>query len=274
MSQISEKYRRDFKNCEYENPRIKKVRLFQKKRVLKIIVIGIAIVILLIFYAIFYSPIFFVNNIEIAGLSKEKSESVNRIIYENMKGKSGYLFSKAQMFFFSTKKLKEELTNKFLFEDLQIRKKWPDTIKIVVKEKQGALIWRNNENCFIIDLIGVAFAKCQDELNYLTIKELNDFKKFELGQKVIDSEKIYQILIMAESLRNLFGTESAKIIEKQNDYLNIYLHNGPELKLALTFDVFETIAKVTAIYNNEKYRNDWSKLITVDLRFGEKIYIK
>ncbi|MFA6537487.1 MAG: hypothetical protein WCT18_03780 [Patescibacteria group bacterium] len=274
MSHVSEKFKKDYKNFDYANPRLQKEQK-QKSLVRKrIILIGGTIVTFLILYALFFSPIFFISDIKIDGLREDNREAVNNIIYNALKEKKLGIFSKSHLLFLPVEQIKENIRQIILLDELDVQKNWPHGLTISVKEKNGALIWQNNAGCFLIDLAGTALRQCQGQNNYLTVKLINDNEPRVIGDKVIETNLILSIVELCENLKNIFGQGSAKFVEKENDYIYIFLENGPQLRFALAESTSRAVSRLMAIYNNEKYQESWSTLHSVDLRFGEKIYVK
>lgn len=142
------------------------------------IVIGIV-------YFIFFSPYFLITKIEIRGPILVSQEEINSLVQAEID-------QEPNIWFFSGDQLEEKVKKTFpLIEAATAQKGIPDTIRLLVREREPQLIWQTKKEEYLVDNQGYIFSrkkeyqeKAQEEKSYLPrIRDLNDLP-ISLNQKV------------------------------------------------------------------------------------------
>ncbi|MCK5123261.1 MAG: FtsQ-type POTRA domain-containing protein [Candidatus Pacebacteria bacterium] len=163
------------------------------------------IFIFLIIYFIFFSQFFLIKKIEIEGnkniLSDNIRETINNDISQPVLGfipRNNFLLTKDE-------EIETLLLNKFSeIKVVEVNKKFPNSLKIKITEKNPLIIWCRLEDCYYLDNNGVAFLSA--DKNLLTEKD----------SKFI---KIMEQLEIEEETEDKIETNKAGILEdkKKND---------------------------------------------------------
>ncbi len=265
MSKISVKYQKDYKNSDYSNPRIERQKEQRKNKIKKIIIGLISSLVGLSVYVFLFSPLF--------QIKKTDKQFIDRLVFEEITRKSAKVFSHSNLLHLDTVFLERMISQKYLFDSVVVKKDYPSTLIIEIKEKEGVLAWQTKENCFLVDLKGEAFAHCGDEITFLLVKDLQK-GGFVLGEKITTENELNFCLELKEKLSQLFKEEQFNFFEKENKEIKTKMINGPELLLNIDFSIEDQINKLAVLFNNSEIKNKWGSLQYIDLRFGDKIFYK
>lgn len=101
-------------------------------------------------------PYFKINKVVVVGNKITKTIDVENYVRSS-------IFSRNNYFLFPDKALAQKIKQIFLYENVQIKKVFPDTIQVVINEKPASVIYDDNTNYYLLDADGK------------TIKQLNEF---------------------------------------------------------------------------------------------------
>lgn len=163
-------------------------------------------------YIIFGTKYFIIKNIIISGNKNITADEINNTLNSYLNSKLLFLIPHNNYLFFQANRgvdqIKNNISNKFALEKIEIRKKWPDTIEININERIPGLIWIANNEYYYLDLQGIATQKI-DKLtdvnaDFPQITDLNN-KKVELNKQVIGQNIIDYILKLEKSFNSQTG---------------------------------------------------------------------
>jgi cell division septal protein FtsQ len=115
---------------------------------------GVAIVALLFFTwlgAMLCLPYFKIDKIEFTGLNIIKKEELNDFINTKFFGSNKNWWPTGNYFLSNSDKIKREIMNNFAVEDVSVVKVFPDSIKILIKEKTTSIIYDNGRDYVLLD---------------------------------------------------------------------------------------------------------------------------
>ncbi len=144
----------DIQQSALKNPFKKEIPASKSKT--KLVWIFLIILILIWIVLILTLSYFKITKIIITGNKITKATEVENYVRE-------FNFSKNNYFLFPDKSIAEKIKQTFLYENVQIKKVFPDTVQIVVNEKPASVIYDDNTNYYLLDADGK------------TIKQLNEF---------------------------------------------------------------------------------------------------
>ncbi len=109
-------------------------------------------------------PYFKINNIVINGTKISKSAEVNDYVRYGDYFKDG-LVSRRNYFLFQDKTVAQKIQNKFLYEKVEIKKNFPNTVNIIISEKPASIIYDNNGIIYLLDKDGKIIKKTKLSYN-------------------------------------------------------------------------------------------------------------
>lgn len=117
----------------------------------------LAFVILVWLGLMLYLPYFRVTDLEITGLKTiDRGEAENFVRQGWLEGRRWLIFPAADYFLIKADKIRDQLTEKYLFETLTVEKIFPRLIKITAVEKISQIIYDNGDGYFLLDQQGTA----------------------------------------------------------------------------------------------------------------------
>ena len=274
MPDIDAKYRRDYKDAEYSNPRLTRDREKRSHR-WRVVFLCVSIIVIIGFvYFLFFSPVFVIKEVQVVGLEKIKPESINNLLNE-YRGEQRLLFlSNNNIWLFDATEVKARIKQKYLFEKLEIKKQWPATIKIELKEKISAINWLSNNLCYHLDLTGMAIEYCDGAGKNITIKDMMN-SAVTIGESAISRDELIYIVELAEQYAMIMKIQIMELqIEKTENLLDFIAETGPVVRFNSNLTQAEQIARLGTILEQPDFAARMNNLEYIDLRFGEKIYYK
>ncbi len=132
------------------------------------------IILIAVIYFVFISDYFRIKNVKV-----ENVKSVEIVDYLNQT-----LLGKNILFMLPGRYL-EVLINKFpVLEEARIVRGLPDTIRIVVDERDQKFIWCNSEKCYEVDNNGYVFEETVKSDDVIVLKDMSNIKVNKLEQIV------------------------------------------------------------------------------------------
>jgi len=249
------------------------------------------IIIGVIFYFLFLSETFQVKKIIVTGEEKVSTEDIKLFVGERLENKVLFFFQTRSIFSVNLDEIKKDILSNFLqLAEVEIGRKLPDTLNVMVVERFAAAIWcqaRQNfleenlggqeEQCFLVDNEGIIFERTNGaKPELLKIRNLTLNQDLKLGERSVEKEKMEQIMKINSGLTNLNLKiiEAALITEKR---LNLKTEEEWEIYFNLEKDLDWQIARLKQVLEEilEKkiLPENGKNFQYIDLRF-EKVYCK
>ena len=272
MSNLSLKYQKDYKNAEYSNPRLTRDREKRSRRWRGFCLTIFMAVITGLIYLLFFSPLFEIKEVSINGLEKIKSDSIAKILSE-YRGERRWLFlSNNNFWLFDAAAVESRLGQKYFFEKLEIKKKFPAAVTISLEEKISAVNWLTNNFCYHLDMTGMVIEYCDSATQNMTIKDGAN-RAAEIGQPAITREELVYLVEISDQFgmrtKNQFRT---KQIEKFGNLFDFIQETGPILRFNYNLTAAEQIQRLGSLLEQPDFVASMSDMKYIDLRFGEKVY--
>lgn len=276
MSSISEKYRKDYKNADFGNPRLVQKKEKRQRRWRQLAWWSGFLLAAAAMYVLFFSNFFEIKHLELRGLQRIKSANIEKIATDYMAGKGGYVFSQGNFFVFNKRQLIKEIGKFYSLESCQIKKIWPNRVLIELAERTAKLNWYTQELCFHLDDSGTAIEYCTDEYNgqefNFKIKDLTE-RKLAVGEQAVAREELTGLIQLHKELSQL-GFVGIELLAKNGSIVDVKTSQGPTFKFNLRLNISEQILRLNMLLQGSALKNDWQNKQYFDLRFGQKIYYK
>ncbi|MDZ7798374.1 MAG: hypothetical protein U5L76_02020 [Patescibacteria group bacterium] len=198
---------------EYKNP------FFSKENFLDIFIRKIKVhygFFILIFFAlgylIFFSEVFQIQFIKVHGAQKTKAGSIEQMVKQELAKDRFLVFSQKNFFMFNDEKaerlLKEQIQKETGLDQFTLKKKFPRTVKITLKEIIPSITWQRKDNYFYINREGVVAQDVKKEKINPAFPLIYDVNEFYIspGDKVINNDILSHLEKIKKSL-NTIGLE-------------------------------------------------------------------
>ena len=267
-----------YSSKSYHNPFFVKKRKSAKsiknkiKLSLKAKIISFSLILIFLFslWFLFYSNFFMIKNFEIEGGGVVPQESILKHANEQL-AKSFWIFiPQGNIFIFNKNILKKKLEEKYSFNELNIIKKFPGTIKVIYTEKQYKMIWKIGEDYSYADETGYIISS----LNILDAK-LKDYPIVEnLGNENNLENKLNFIFLLFLELKKYEDITIEKfILDDKADTVTVDLLSGPEIYFNINREAEVQIKKLLII-KEEKIKEDFNQKVYIDLRRRDSVYFR
>ena len=250
-------------------PKIRSLR--RKKRLIQHAWFWIGLLILIIISVIGYfvviSAKFKISEVEISGIEKISSEEIKNFIAVE---------SSERIFLMNKVELTNKILHKFpLIESVNLKKDFPQTLKLTIKERGDFAVLCNNENlqnCFKIDRNGVIFEvlNSMQPDNLIIIKESDG--ELLLGSNLVDKNIILLISNIQKNLNDNFQI-SVKTVFVANSLVFTTSENW-KIYFDPTTDIDLQITKMNILLRDEIPANIRKNLQYIYLQYKDRAYYK
>src|SRR3989339_655475 len=151
---VSEKYLKDYKVVDYQNPRLRKKMQEQRKRGAFAFFSIFFVVLVGLFYFFFLSSFFLIKNINVESDTVAPEAALEKA-EEQMAQKFLFVFSRRNIWFFSVEKFIGAISKDYFWDELLVEKIYPDEVHIVLREKVTVMRWLNAGQCYKLDAVGL-----------------------------------------------------------------------------------------------------------------------
>lgn len=235
-----------------------------------------------IVYALFFSGFLSINQVNISGLKELDRENILKVVNSRIQGKYLGFLDKNNLLLVISGSIKKELLLGFSkIEGVSIRKKFPNTLFVDIKERESTLIFCQKENCYIVDENGIAYSKKD-----FSLPEVREERLLTLIDTSEKSAFLWEQVFEKKQLDYILG-----IGEKMKSNLNIEMKNTYETPSRVSSDIRAVTSEEWKVYFNEnislqkeidmlrvvlleKIGDKRQNLEYVDLRSDNKVYYK
>lgn len=282
---------RDFHHKQLQNPfgRIEyyQTQISRRKKLIRILLVA---AIFGWIYFLFFSPLFKIENVIINDLQKIDKKEISDLVWNKTAEDRFLLFKQKNINIFDAKDIIKKLNEIYFIEELRIEKIYPKTINIFIEEKTPkALILNDEQDFYVDDAARLIEIGRHQELSSSTTREAhlelhkNETLPIFLTQTK-DAPKIRDELLSKELFDNLFFIKEG--IFKNTNFIIKYIAYDPGefikiiVKTGEGFEIYfdtentqKQLEKLTAFLQT-KNTADRKKIQYIDLRFGDRIYVK
>ncbi|MDI3496504.1 MAG: domain, FtsQ-type [Patescibacteria group bacterium] len=267
----------DYQAKNLKNPFYRATKKKKKGR-LRVVIFFALIFVVALFWLIFAAPFLEINKIEITGLERVKETEINNI-FKDQKAESKALILKENNFFlFDSEEFENKLINNYNFAQVKVRKKFPDTLSVIISERPYAFIFQEGTNFYFASADAYII---KDEA--VSEEAKNRYFILENRSQIVKITDNGKINIKPDYLDFIFAlhTELTKypdlklkrlIIEQELNSVLVELDNGPLVYFNSQKDPIIQVEDL-ALVKKEKIGDNFSSTKYIDLRYGNMIYI-
>jgi cell division septal protein FtsQ len=236
-----------------------------------------------------------ISEIQITGNKVVDTEAIKAVVEGQIAGKYLWLFPKSNIFFYPENNIKHELWNKFKrINNINLSINNNKIMEISLTEREAKYTWcgdslvvglpsgnstTQNEQCYFVDANGYIF----DIAPYFSGDVYFKFYGMANSGTYFFQQNFKQLISFKDTLITM-GLKPVSLFMTNDGDIQIFLSgntsSGIQPKIILKADAdFENVAEnLQAALNTEpllsKFKNNYSKLQYIDLRFGNKVYDK
>lgn len=236
--------------------------------------ISAAVIVCFVLYVFLFSSLVQVQTIQISGTGRIQSSSINSFI-ENKINKNILFFDTRSIFCVNLGGLKNELLATFPgVNSVTLRRKLLSEIIIQVDERVPAANWCEGEVCYLIDKNGIGFEVAKDEsLPVLTPEALT--ADLKLGSLFVEKNIVDGVVEIFGSLKENEKLSVLKfLLSADRKKLTASLANGSEIYLDPLKSISDQSFNLNLVLKEKIPQEKVEDLEYIDLRFGNKVYIK
>lgn len=242
-----------------------------------------------------------IDNIVISGNKVVETKMIEDIVREKISGYYFWVFPKTNFIIYPQREIKRELKNKFKrIEEVFVNNRNIKTLEINVSERTALYTYcgatvdlenNSNQKCYFMDQDGYIF----DEAPYFSggvyLKFYGTVANIDLptGQAGNPSGSYFfqsnfnKLISLKETIQKIEIKPVAFYIQDDGD-IKIFLSSlsasqmGPEIIFKTDSDFEQVAGNLQTVLTTEPlqtdFKNKYSSLLYIDLRFGNKVYYK
>lgn len=231
-----------------------------------------------------------ISKIEIAGNKVIDTGLITAVAADNLKGDYFWLLPKSNFLLFPKGTIITELKQKYKrLKDIKLEIKSPQTLSITLTERQGKYTWCGTElpapeikteeyTCYFMDSDGYIFDEAP---RFSGDVYFRFFGKASAGY--FSPDNFQKIASFREILSSL-GMKPSSLYLRSDGDIEVYLSSNllppdaPKVIFKSDFDLAKLSENLESAMDTEPLRSDfknkYSSLQYIDLRFGNKVYFK
>jgi len=261
----------------------------------KLFWLGFLILVILgsLFYFFLFSSYFQIKEIKISGNQKIATKEIENIVSQQV-NKKIFFFIPRNIFLINFKKIDQTISEKFLvIAKVILKKEFPNTIFVSIEERVAIGVWCkpitdfqesnsdeeekekivliSDSDCFNLDNEGVIFEQSRERTGLI----IKSGKEISLGEKVIEKDYLEAILEIERTIKKdsqinikefFVPDEGEKLIVKTSDNWEIYFNS--------TKNISDQVFNLNLVLKEKIPNEQMGNLEYIDLRFGNRVYIK
>jgi cell division septal protein FtsQ len=230
---------------------------------------------------LFAHPVFSIDRIEITGVEHIAHPEMEGLITSYLAQPTALFFNRQNRFLFSDDALAEKLEAAFALSSISVTLQ-EGTILIDLVERTSNLFWMTQNRLYVVDLDGIVVREIADSqdsvLNQASVKELPTFRDkndvgVSIGSSVLTAEEIDQAFRFLTSLQTVGITYTLIEIDRlAGKWVRLITQTGYSILFDLTGDIREQFQNLLVVLGNQEQNS--AELEYIDLRFGDKVYLK
>lgn len=246
-----------------------------------------------------------INNIQVSGNKVIENKMVEDVVQKEISGNYLYFLPKTNFLLYPKNKIEIELKNKFKrIKNIAINNKNIKTLDISLIERTGLYTYcgislaqdveilnndTTHEKCYFIDEDGYIFDEAPYFSGEIYLKFYGKTQQTEnnLEESPTNSyffQPIFKKLISFKEALEKINIKPAIFYVEDNGDISVFLSSslkselGPKIILKTDSDFEKIIENLQSVLTTEPFQTDfrdkYSSLLYIDLRFGNKVYYK
>ena len=243
----------------------------------KLITFLLVAVFIAIFYGIFLSPVFTINDFSLGGNEDVKYSQVREVLEESLDKKYGLVIPANGFFLIKPVALENSLVEKIpKVMSADIVRLFPDRLNITIEERDPRVIWKTAGRHYIVGSDGLVSSQIYETLEGVPVVSDDSNSLVSANDKLLKEEYLDFVIELSDSFNARTGLEvkslstpssqSRDLFVKTKKGFKIYLSSG------LTFD--SQVERLLTILGVEVAEESQKDLDYIDLRIKDRVYYK
>jgi cell division septal protein FtsQ len=222
------------------------------------IAVGVLLLIIILFYCIFLSPWFKINNIEIVGSPPDQVKNEINTLY----GKN--------IFSFSSEKTKNKLLENRNYSDIKIYRGIPDTLKIIFEDRKAEIVWETGLKKYLVDEKAILYK--EDDITDDQLPHVVDTSNLNVEiSSQISSVDFISFIKLAKSNLNQSGFN---ILNFEVAETTFQVSAVTDNKIKIIFNTLRPLSEQIDALNKIYDQNKSDIKDYIDLRVEGRVYYK
>ena len=280
------------------SPRAKELKKSSNRARKKKLIIFLSIFAILFIGSGFLSQI---SRLQIGGVTVNgtvvlDADAITHLVEKTISGKYLWLFPKQNIFLYPKSLVIANIAEGFRrAEDIKVMRTSDNTLVVSLKERAPAYLWCgempkdtvNNHDCYFVDNTGFIFDHApafSGQVYFIWYGKItNDKDTKPIGGRILDEEHFQSIVLMKDRFTALSFNLIQIILSENGDYeFGLSYMRSASAHPKVIFNKNANLGRVmedfaTALLKDPlktKIREDYNKLLYLDLRFDNKVYYK
>lgn len=233
-------------------------------------------------YVLFFSGFLALAEIKISGNEFIDSQEIRDEIERRISGRYLNLIEKNNFLLVSGRSVKKDLAGRFrLVENIEVRKKFPDSLEIKILERKPSLGVCSG-GCYVLDENGTAYDDTDpesEEFKAYGVPTLSDQsgKSIGLGENIVSPEYMNYLAGMKKALGEDLGLDFGNKFSTPNlvsDDVRANVSQGWVIYFNVGIDLEKEVGMLKAVLNSQIAPDKRGELEYIDLRIENKIFYK
>ncbi len=234
-------------------------------------------------YSLFFSQFLAVTKIEVGGTENLNPDEIRKIAENKITGSFFNLIPRNNILLVGKKSIEKNILEKYKrVEKVEIKKDFPSSLLIEIKERKLSLIFCSGGSCGVVDGSGTVFTEADFEKNELGENNLlvlydEGNKNFALGEVVFDQDYTDYLLGIKEKIKNELGIEMERELRTPqiaSGDIRAKTAEGWQVYFDKSISLNKEISMLKIVLENKIDQNRRTELEYIDLRTENKVYYK
>lgn len=232
---------------------------------------------------LFFSGKLEIGAIEINGTETIDPDKIKDLVRNEIDRKYLNIVQKNNLILARSSKIESRIKNEFKkIENVEIRRKFPSSLLISIKERKSALVFCSGENCFIVDDKGIAYENADvssEEFlnNGLILLKDNNGKSITPEENVLEESYINYVSSISGKLKNELDINITREMEtptKVSADIKTMADEGWAIFFSTDIELEKETEMLKVVLENKIEKEKRKDLEYVDLRSDNKVFYK
>lgn len=234
-------------------------------------------------YSIFFSQFLVVTKIEVSGTENLDPAEIRKIIEAEITGSFLNFIPRNNILLAGKKSIEKNILGKYKYaEKAEIKKEFPGSLIIQVKERKFSLIFCSAGSCGVVDSSGTVFTEADFEKNEIGENNLpilydDGNKSFALGEVIFERDYINYLLGIKEKIKSELDIDMERELRTPqiaSGDIRAKTAEGWQIYFDKSIPLDKEIGMLKIVLANKIEQNKRTELEYIDLRTENKVYYK
>jgi len=221
------------------------------------------------------SPFLTIKYVDISEANEGRIQTIERLAWEQTEQSRLWFFSQSHLLLFDSEMFKKRLSEEYVFNEVRIQKKLPNTIKIIVTEKNPVATWFESDMYYVIDSEGWVVDSAIGPLEGLVA--INNNGQPKLNNKRLEGQEglIKASLELKASLDSNFSYLNVAqiVITHERNTISLVLKEGVIIYFTIEEPISVQLERLDILVKGQ-LASKLSRISYIDLRFRDRVYYK